>query len=116
MFLLNPGRYIVADPEIALTAATYKRLWQTDTQFDAHILPTPAGAILALSTGKCGEFATDVGRNIVTASGQIAFLPCAAAEKLLPSTVIRIALKKPALLFVNAQSNIVLDGALTIFC
>lgn len=116
MFLLNPGRYIVADPEIALTPATYKRLWQTDAKFCAHFLPTPAGPILALSTGKNGDFATDIGKSISTASAQIAFLPYGAAERLLPSSVIRIALCKPALLFFNARSNIVLDGKLTIFC
>ena len=116
MFLLNPGRYVIADPEIALNAATYKRLWQTDSRFDAHILPTPAGTILALSTGKCGDFATDIGKPISTASAQIAFMPCCAAEKLLPSTIIRINLSKPTLLFFNASSNIVLDGKLTIYC
>ncbi len=116
MFLLNPGRYFVADPELALKASTFKKLWESDSRFAAHSLPTPNGAIHALSTGKSGEFTTDIGRTITTGTGQIAFLPCSAAEKLLPSTIIRIALQKPALLFFNSDHNIVLDGKLTIFC
>ncbi len=116
MFLLNPGRYIIADPEIALGPDTFKKLQRADMKCAARLLRTVNGAILALTTGKNGEFATDLGRSITTASGQIAFLPCCAAERLLPVTVIRIALVRPALLFFNASSNIVLDGKLTIFC
>lgn len=116
MFLLNPGRYIIADPEIALTPDTFKELQRAEMRCAARRLRTANGVILALDTGKSGEFATDLGRPIATASGQIAFLPCCAAERLLPSTVLRVALEQPAMLYFNARSNIVLDGKITIFC
>lgn len=116
MYLLNPGRYIIADPEIALTPDSFKNLQRAEMRCDARLLHTENGPILALNTGKKGEFATDLGRSITTASGQIAFLPCCAAERLLPSSVLRIALERPTLVFFNARSNIVLDGKITIFC
>lgn len=116
MFLLNPGRYIVADPEVVLDAATYKKLWESEIRLGAHTLNTPDGTIIALAAGKTGDFATDLGVPITTASGHIAFLTCSAIQKLLPASVIRLALKKPTMLFFDAGSNIVLDGKLTIYC
>lgn len=116
MFLLNPGRYLIADPEMALAAATSKKLWASATKFGCHLLETPKGRIFALPTGKPGEFATTIGKSIPTGSSYIAFLPYAAAEKLLATTVLRLNIEKPTMLFFNAGADIVLDGKLTIFC
>lgn len=116
MFLLNPGRYVVADPLVILKESTFKRLWASSTRFDSHMLETPCGLMLSLPTGKSGSFHTDQGRMISTETGHIAFVPYMAAEKLLPREVIRVSLTAPAMLFFDADCHIVLDGCLTIFC
>lgn len=116
MFLLNPGRYVVADPAVVLKDNTFKKLWGSSTRFESHILDTENGLLLALPTGKNGEFQTDLGRVISTDTAHIAFIPYLAAEKLLPFDIIRLSLATPALLYFDAQSNIVLDGMLTIYC
>ena len=116
MFLLNAGRYIVADPALVLNEATCKKLWGSEASLEAHALQTENGLLLALPTGKRGEFQTDLGRPIATETGHIAFVPYLAAEKLLPFGVIRLTLDSPALLFIDSSSRIVLDGKLTIFC
>lgn len=116
MFLLNAGRYIIADPAQILKEDSCKKLWGAATKFDAHVLSTDKGTMLALPTGKNGEFQTDLGKAISTATGHIAFIPYLAAEKLLPYGVLRISLNSPALLYYDSDSHIVLDGKLTIFC
>lgn len=116
MFLLNSGRYVIADPAVLLTEGTFKRLWGSSTQFETHILNTDNGRLLALPTGKSGEFQTDLGKVITTGTAHIAFIPYLAAEKLLPFDVIRISLASPALLYFDDDCHIVLDGKLTIFC
>lgn len=116
MFLLNSGRYVVADPGVILKDPTFKKLWCASTRFDSHVLETPDGLMIAIPTGKSGDFVTDIGKKISTDTGHIAFVPYMAAEKLLPREVIRISLTEPALLFLDAKNNIVLDGKLTIFC
>lgn len=116
MFLLNPGRYIISDPEIALSEDTFKKLWGSNIGLNSLGLDTFNGRIIALPTHGNGEFRTTLGKSLATNSSCIAFLPCAVAEKLLPSSVIRLNLDRATLLFVNAASDIVLDGRLTIFC
>ena len=116
MFLLNPGRYIIADPAVVLKENTFKKLWRSGTRFESHVLDTENGILLALPTGKNGEFRTDLGKVIVTETAHIAFIPYLAAEKLLPFDIIRISLHSPSLLYFDANGNIVLDGMLTIYC
>ena len=116
MLLLNPGRYIVADPEKALSDATCKELWRSPTVLGIRILPTPNGSILAFPTGESGSFATDKGKCITTETAYIAFIPYESIGKLLPFSVIRLVLPEAALLYIDAGSNIVLDGRLKIFC
>lgn len=115
MFLLNPGRYVIGDPANILQETTCKKLWESPSRLDAHVLRTPAGTIIAFSTGKSGVFRTDLGPTISTVTGSIAFAPYMAAEKLLPFEMVRISLANPAILFFDAASNIVLDRKLTIF-
>lgn len=115
IFLLNAGRYIIADPDVALAPTTLKKLRETGFRSGSHRLRTPNGLILALTIGKKGEFETDLGTPIQTESGQIAFLPCAAADKLLPAVTLRIQLDKPALLYFAEGSFLAIDGKLKIF-
>lgn len=116
MFLINPGRYIIADPALVLKDDTFRKLWSSSTRFESYILKTENGVLLALPTGKNGEFQTDLGKAICTETAHIAFIPYLAAEKLLPFDIIRISLTSPALLYFDANNHIVLDGKLTIFC
>lgn len=115
MFLLNSGRYIVADPVSALKEDTFKRLLETSSRLNSYTLKTDFGLMVAFPVLKNGEFKTDMGKVISTESAHIAFLPYLAAEKLLPYGVIRLNLQEPALLFFDADRNIVLDGKLTIY-
>ena len=116
MFLLNPGRYVVGDPETILKEASLKSLMASGSQFNCLVLPTSLGPIIAPSTEKNGEFATNLGRSLLTRTAHIAFVPYGAAEKLLPSDIFRINLASPSFLFHNANGNIELDGRLIIFC
>lgn len=115
MFVLNAGRYIVGDPEKILDSATFKRLWGAGTTLNALYLATPFGAIIAPRTGS-GTFATDRGKFLPTATGHIAFVPYQAAGRLLPADIIRICLQTASILYFSDNSNIILDGILTIFC
>lgn len=115
MFLLNSGRYIVADPEVILKESTLKKLWESDSRFDSHILETPQGIITAFPAGKNGLYRTTTNRKIPTASGYISFASYGCAEKLLPFEALRINLANPALLFFEPDESITLDGVLTIF-
>lgn len=116
MLFLNPGRYVVADPGKALSDDTCKELWRTPTILGIRTLSTDHGSILAFPTGESGSFATNKGKCILTETAYIAFIPYEAIGKLLPFGVIRLALSEAALLYIDASSNIVLDGRLKIFC
>lgn len=116
MFLLNPGRYVIGDPETILKEASLKSLLGSGSQFNSLVLPTSLGPIIAPSTEKNGEFATSLGKNVQTRTAHIAFVPYGAAEKLLPTDIFRINLVEPSFLFHNANGNIELDGRLIIFC
>lgn len=116
MFLLNVGRYVIGDPAAALSDKALKKLWGSSPKFESHVLNTDNGMVIALPTGKNGKFRTDLGKVISTDTAHIAFIPYQAAEKLLPFSMIRVALSQPSLLFFDARNNIVLDGKLTIYC
>lgn len=116
MFVLNPGRYVVGDPALILDDPTFKNLCASGTRFNALTLSTPQGQIIAPATGGNGDFVTDMGRSLRTASGHMAFVPYGLAGRLLTSDVIRISLASPAILYFSPSSNIILDGKLTIYC
>lgn len=115
MFLLNSGRYVIADPAAALSDKVLKRLWGSSVKFDSYVLNTDNGTVVALPMGKSGHFRTDQGKVISTDTAHIAFIPYLAAGRLLPFEVIRVSLSEPSLLFFDARNNIVLDGKLIIY-
>ena len=116
MYLLNPGRYVVGDPGDLLDDRTLKSLWERGRRLDALALKTESGQIVAPSAGKSGEFRTSLGKTVLTKCGHVAFVPYAAAGRLLRGDFIRLTLAAPALLFHNAAADIELDGALAIYC
>lgn len=114
MFLINPGRYIVADPAILLSEMSFKRLWGSSTRFGALVLENGKNVLYALPTSHKGDFKTSLGTSITTQTGYIAFAPYEAVEKLLPFNVIRLSLSATTLLYFSS-SNIILDGQLIIY-
>lgn len=116
MFLLNPGRYVIADPDIILKADTFKKLWSASVHFNSYVLATENGNIYAMPAGKKGTLTTDMGKTITTTTGYVAIAPYLTVEKLLPYEALRITLVTASLLFFNEKNYIILDGKLTIFC
>ena len=116
MFVLQPGRYIIGDPEYILDQITLQNLFKTVMVLNAFSLNSASGFLLALKISKTGLIKTSINKNILINSSYISFIPFTASQKLLCFDVLRISIKKATLLYFNELNHLVVDRKFYIEC